>query len=388
MCIHLVSNRLKSLLQCEKLEYNPEQQRVAYYFDRLLIDLYRQNNIHKWGFLSRLWDRWRGNNHFIKGIYLCGDVGQGKSMIMNIFFSLACLDKKCKLHFHEFMKDVHSQIAIHRKNIESGESPKYDPIPLVADSIALKATLLCFDEFMVTNIVDAVILSRIFTELFARGCILVATSNVIPEDLYKDGINGDFFIPFIDLLKTKVEVISLDSGHDYRRKKRLILPIYMTPLNSYTSKNMNQLWKYIIADNSSVPLDILSKGGYNIHVPASAGKVSRFSFFDLCDKPLAASDFMEIARRFDIVFIDNVPIFKGDHRDWIRRFIMIIDVFYENKICLIMSSETDIESFFIHVVLGDVECKRAVSRLFEMFSEKYVSNHKIVMDACKIFLSR
>lgn len=385
----LVSSKLLSLVQDGKLKYNSEQNRVASSFDRLLTDFHQETKKNRWNFFSRLWLYWQGKNSFIKGIYLYGGVGQGKSMIMNIFFALACVEKKQKLHFYEFMKDVHFKLIEHRNKIESGEAKEYDPIPLVANSIAMESKLLCFDEFMVTNIADAVILSRLFTELFARGCVLVSTSNVNPDNLYKDGINGDFFVSFITLLKEKVEVISLESDKDYRREKHSFLPTYITPLNSDTSELMDRLWIYIIGDNPSVPLDITAKGGYNIHVPASSGKVSRFSFFDLCDRPLSASDFIEIADRFNVVFIDSVPFLDGDRRDWVRRFIILIDVLYENKVCLIMSSEVSIEKFFSRSLgLDEFEFKRTVSRLFEMFSVKYVKNHKNVMDACKFFLSR
>ncbi|EMS36036.1 AFG1-family ATPase [Candidatus Liberibacter americanus PW_SP] len=376
------------LVQNRKLKYSSEQHRVATSFDRLLTDLHKQADKSIFEFFSRLWRYFTGKNVFIKGIYLYGGVGQGKSMMMNIFFSLACVEKKRKIHFYEFMKDVHCRLNEHRNKIESGRSKEYDPIPLVAHSIAMESKLLCFDEFMVTNIADAVILSRLFTELFAAGCILVLTSNVKPDNLYKDEINGDFFASFINLLKDKMEVISLESETDYRREKHSFFPTYISPLNSYTSELMDKLWFYIIGDNPSISLDITAKGGYNIHVPFSSGKVSRFSFFDLCDKAFSASDFMEIADRFNIIFIDNVPFFDGDRRDWIKRFIMLIDVFYENKVCLIMSSEIGIEKFFSNRLgLDEFEFRRTVSRLFEMFSVKYIKNHKNVIDACKFLLS-
>lgn len=382
---YLVSSKIVSLIRDGKLKYNSDQERVALSFDRLLNDLYKRKKFFEGGFFSFWKKLWRPP--FIKGIYLYGDVGQGKSMLMNLFFELAPTEKKCKRHFYEFMKDVHCRIIFHRKQIESGAIRESDPMPLVANSIASEVNLLCFDEFMVTNIADAVILSRLFSELFLRGCVVVVTSNFIPDNLYKDEINRDVFMPFINILKKELEVISLDSGQDYRRRKEKILPFYMSSLDSHTETLMNKLWDHMRKGQESPVLNISAKGGYKIHVPSSFKRVSRFSFFDLCDRSFSANDFVEIAMRFDVVFIDNIPFLKGDRKDWIRRFIMLIDVFYEYKVCLIVSSEVDINNFFSDQLgTENFEFQRTISRLFEMFSVQYVSKCKIVMDAYKVLL--
>ncbi|MBA5724168.1 cell division protein ZapE [Candidatus Liberibacter sp.] len=381
----IVRDRLAELIHDGKLRHDPGQERIAASFDRVLDDFYKRKDLRKWR--SWLLSFFQRRSHCIKGLYLYGDVGQGKSMLLDLFFTLAPVEKKRKFHFYEFMEEVHRRIAMHRKKLGSGESQEYDPILPVAASIVAEASLLCFDEFMVTDVADAVILSRLFSELFARNCVLVATSNVAPENLYKDGINRDIFVPFIALLNQTVEVISLDSGQDYRRKKSLIFPIYVTPLNALSAEIMDKLWIEITAGNTFCSTDILAKGGYNIHVPAFCGKIARFSFLNLCGRHFSASDFLEIATRFSIVFIDDVPILGEDRRDWMKRFIMLIDVFYECNICLIMSSEADIEDFFsCKSGIEGFEFNRTVSRLFEMCSESYVSNHKIVVDVCnKVF---
>ncbi|MBL0849256.1 MAG: cell division protein ZapE [Candidatus Liberibacter ctenarytainae] len=389
MSFNLLSSKMMLLIQDKKLKYDPAQQRIASSFDRVLTDLYQYNRLRKWIFFSWLWRYWKKDTYFTKGIYLYGDVGRGKSMIMNLFFMLAPIEKKTKIHFYTFMEDVHRRIAAYRKKIESGEICESDPILLVASSISLEIELLCFDEFMVTNIADAVILSRLFSELFKHGCVLVATSNVFPENLYQNGINRDFFLPFISLLNQKLEVISLDSDRDYRRTEHMILPIYMTPLSPAVAQMMDQLWAYITQDNNPSPsMDIDSQRGYTIHVPSYCKRVSRFSFFDLCDKPLSATDFAEIAIQFDVVFIENIPFVEGDRRDWIRRFMMLVDVFYERNVCLILSSEVSIEKIFSRRLgAEEFEFKRTISRLYEMFTAQYVSNHQKVMDACKVLFS-
>ncbi|XCD78201.1 cell division protein ZapE [Candidatus Liberibacter asiaticus] len=389
MSLDLVSSRLISLIQDKKLKYNPAQESVVKSFDRLLVDLYKQQKQEQ-GIFSWLWNL-RGIKRkycSMQGIYLHGDVGQGKSMLMNLFFALVPIEKKCRLHFYEFMKDVHSRIIMYRKKIEFGEILESDPIPLVASSIALESRVLCFDEFMITNIADAIILSRLFAALFSHGCIIVMTSNFIPENLYKDEINRNVLVSFIELLEKKLEIISLDSGQDYRRKEQSILPIYMTPLNSYNRVLMDKLWAHITKGKKSLSLNISTEGGYEIHVPFFCSRVSRFSFFDLCDRPLSANDFVEIANRFDVVIINHIPLLKEDRKDWIKRFIMLIDVFYEHKIGLIISSEENIEDLFPYKLRkGAFEIQRTVSRLYEMFSAQYIGKNKIIIDACKILLS-
>ncbi|MEG8099133.1 cell division protein ZapE [Candidatus Liberibacter brunswickensis] len=382
----LVGRKLFSLIKDKNIKYNPDQHRVARSFDLLLSNLHEQQKLEN-SFFSWSWMGIKKKHYSTQGIYLYGGVGQGKSMLMNIFFDLVPIEKKCKIHFYEFMKNVHSRILMYRQKIESREISKSDLIQLVADSIFLEFTVLCFDELMVTNIADAVILSRLFAALFSRGCIIVMTSNFIPENLYKDGINRDLFIPFITILRDKLEVICLDSGKDYRRQDKKVLPVYITPLSSCNRVLIDRLWVHITKGKKTLSCDITAEGGYDVHIPAFCERSARFSFFDLCDRLLTANDFLEIATRFDIIIIYDIPLLKKDHKDWIKRFIMLIDVLYEHKTGLIISSEVDINNFFYDQGVTTFEFQRTVSRLLEMFSVQYVSRHSIIMDVCNILLS-
>ncbi|QTP64432.1 cell division protein ZapE [Candidatus Liberibacter africanus] len=388
MFFDFVGGELVSLVQDKKIKYDPNQERVAKSFDRILANLYKHKKQES-SIFSKILNFLTINRKYslIKGIYLYGGVGKGKSMLMNIFFTLVPTKKKCKLHFYEFMKSVHSRIITYRNKIEIGEITESDLISLVAESIILESRVICLDELMVTNIADAMILSRLFSALLSRGCIIVITSNFIPESLYEDGINRDLLIPFITLLREQLEVICLDSEQDYRRKEKTVLPIYITPLDSDNRVLMDKLWAYIIKGNKSLSCDIVTEVGYKIHVPFFCDRTARFSFFDLCDRLLSANDFVEIATRFDIVIIDDIPLLKRDHKDWIKRFIMLIDVFYEHKTGLIISAEVGIELLFSDQGVLKFEFQRTISRLFEMFSVQYIGRHHIIVDVCNILLS-
>jgi cell division protein ZapE len=285
------------------------------------------------------------------------------------------VEKKRRCHFHEFMADVHNRVHAHRQKLKNGETKQADPIPPVAAQLLAEAELLCFDEFTVTDIADAMILARLFTDLFANGCTLVTTSNVVPDNLYKDGLNRGLFLPFIDLLKQNVEVVSLDSPIDYRMEKVKSLPVYVTPLDGAADQAMDMAWHHLTAGQVVAPVEIAMKGR-SVLVPRAAGRVARFTFRDLCEKPLGASDFLAIADRFDTVFIDHIPLLSADRRNETKRFIILIDALYDHTVRLFASAAAMPEDLLgTRKGTEGFEFDRTASRLFEMRSADYLALH-------------
>jgi cell division protein ZapE len=305
-----------------------------------------------------------------------GSVGRGKTMLMDMFFKKAAVDKKRRAHFHEFMADVHNRIHEHRQKLKRGETKLTDPVPPVAASLFEEAQLLCFDEFSVTDITDAMILARLFTELFSLGCVLVATSNVAPENLYKDGLNRGLFLPFIPLLEANVDVVTLDSPTDYRMQKLASLPVYVTPLDGRADAAIETAWHELTAGQKPAPVEIPMKGR-SIHVPMAAGRVARFSFHDICSVPLAAADYLQVADRFDAVFVEHVPQLGPERRNEAKRFINLVDALYDHSVRLFISAESAPD----HILLEKrgtegFEFDRTVSRLYEMRSPDYLELHQ------------
>jgi cell division protein ZapE len=274
------------------------------------------------------------------------------------------------------MADVHNRVHAHRQKLKNGETKQADPIPPVAAQLLAEAELLCFDEFTVTDIADAMILARLFSELFANGCTLVTTSNVVPDNLYKDGLNRGLFLPFVELLKKHVEVVTLDSPTDYRMEKLESLPVYVTPLDGAADQAMDMAWRHMTGGHLVAPTEIPMKGR-SILVPRASGRVARFSFSDLCEKPLGASDFLANANRFDTVFIDHIPFLNADKRNETKRFIILIDALYDHSVRLFASAAAMPED-----LLGKrkgtegFEFDRTASRLFEMRSADYLALHQ------------
>jgi cell division protein ZapE len=224
----------------------------------------------------------------------------------------------------------------------------------------------------VTDIADAMILSRLFTELFQRGSVLVATSNVAPDDLYRDGLNRQLFLPFVGLLKKNTDIVSLDTPTDYRLEKARSLPVWLTPLGNLTDARMEAAWSEVTAGHRSQPDRIEMKGRF-IHVPAAAAGAARFTFHDLCEQPLGAADYMEIAARYKTILIENIPVLPPDRRNETKRFINLVDMLYDNHIRLIASAEAMPEQLVpVRKGTAGFEFDRTVSRLFEMRSEEYL----------------
>ncbi len=298
------------------------------------------------------------------GLYMYGTAGVGKSMLMDMFFDFAPLVQKRRVHFHEFMPEVQSLLKTMREQDDSK-----DVIMGAAEHIAKETHLLCFDEFHVSNITDAMILGRLFEALLACGVVIVATSNIAPEDLYKDGLQRDRFLPFIDLLKSRFDILHLKSAEDYRLRHLENLTLYFNAKKKAEKKSYADAFESLTGKKQGEPCK-LSVGKRSLSVPEAIGQVCRFDFTDLCGKALGASDYMVLAEKFRIVFLTGVPIFTNELRNEMKRFITLIDVFYENKTVLFMTSDgafADLGQGRDHAF----EFQRTYSRLEEMRSAEY-----------------
>ncbi|MBB3313561.1 cell division protein ZapE [Rhizobium sp. BK196] len=370
-----VTEQLKSLTASGTLQVDSAQMDVAKCLDRVLAALKRKQPAAKSSALGWLFAPKKKTEAGIRGLYIYGSVGRGKTMLMDMFFQMAPCRKKRRAHFHEFMADVHNRIAVHRQKLKNGETKQADPMPPVAAALFAEAELLCFDEFTVTDIADAMILSRLFSELFERGCVLVATSNVEPDNLYKDGLNRGLFLPFVSLLKKHVEIVSLDSPTDYRMEKLNSQPVYLVPIDERTDMAMDASWTQALHGRKAQPTEIAMKGR-TIHVPLAVDRMARFSFSALCEKPLGAADFLAIAERFDTIFLDHIPLLGPEKRNQIKRFIILIDTLYDHGTRLYASAAAMPEDLLIERRGTEgFEFDRTASRLFEMRSAEYLAAH-------------
>jgi cell division protein ZapE len=300
------------------------------------------------------------------GLYIWGKVGRGKTMLMDLFFEAVDFAPKRRVHFHAFMAEVHELIGLARKNNPG------DPIQEVAKALAKSARLLCFDEFHVTDIADAMILGRLFAALFERQVVVVATSNVPPEGLYKDGLNRQLFVPFIELLRTKANVMELVSAKDYRLEKLAGHPLYFTPLGPAAEASVRAAFQRISGATRGLPTELEVKGRM-VPVPEAVDGVAKFEFDDLCMKPLGALDYLAIARAFHTVVIANVPALDRQRRAEARRFITLIDTLYDARVGLVISAATQPDAIY---PAGDEAFlfERTASRLIEMRSEAYLAS--------------
>ncbi|MGD9867946.1 MAG: cell division protein ZapE [Hyphomicrobiales bacterium] len=307
----------------------------------------------------------RKGNGAPQGLYMFGGVGRGKTMLMDLFFESTSYRPKRRLHFHEFMGEAHELIARFRKTHEG------DPIPRVAQAIASEASLLCFDELHVTDIADAMILGRLFEAMFATGgVVVVATSNSAPDDLYRDGLNRALFLPFIEVVKQRMEVLQLEAATDYRLEKLQGSELYFTPANAAARKKMRAAWKRLTGKGRGEPVTLEVKGR-KVTVPEAAMGVARFGFHDLCGKPLGASDYLAIAHQFHTVLLEGIPVFRTVHRNQARRFINLIDVLYDNGVRLLASAEAEPDD--LYRIEGASLFERTASRLIEMRSDAYLA---------------
>jgi cell division protein ZapE len=308
-----------------------------------------------------------------RGLYIHGEVGRGKTMLMDLFFQHSSVAHKRRAHFHEFMAEVHERIYGYRQNISRGEIADGDVIALTAASIFDEAWLLCFDEFHVTDIADAMILGRLFKKLFELGTVVVATSNVAPEDLYKGGLNRTLFLPFIAQISDHMEVLRLDARADFRLEKLAGVKMWLVPADGAADAALDKAWARMTGNAKCKPRDISIKGRI-LHVPCSADGVARFPFADLCEKPLAASDYLRLAHDYHTILVDRIPVMDYGERNAAKRFITLIDTLYDNAVKLMASAATDPVSLYLATEGHEAnEFKRTSSRLIEMSSESYLA---------------
>ncbi len=300
-----------------------------------------------------------------RGLYLWGDVGRGKSMLMDMFFAETRMKKKRRAHFNAFMVQTHARIHAERRT-RRGE----DPIMVVARMIAEEADLLCFDEFQVTDIADAMILGRLFEQLWAKGVVIVATSNTPPQKLYAGGLNRQLFLPFIALIEKKLDIVALNGPTDYRLQRMSGIKVYQTPLDAEADAAMDAAWERL-TDEKRGPAAKLEVLGRVLHVPQAAKGVARFSFADLCAKPLAAVDYLAIAQEYHTVLIDHIPRLLESERNEARRFILLIDTLYDEGTKLVCSAAAPPEALYVSGD-GAEAFRRTASRLSEMQSEDYI----------------
>jgi cell division protein ZapE len=309
----------------------------------------------------------------IKGLYIYGEVGRGKTMLMDLFYEASPVTRKRRVHFHEFMLDVHERVYAIRQQMKLGAHADEDPIRLVADALAEQAWLLCFDEFHVTDIADAMILGRLFTQLFAHGIVLVATSNVALEDLYKDGLNRSLFVPFIHMLESHVDVVRLDARTDFRLQKLAGLPVWYVPADAKADAALDDAWRRLAGGRAGAAQDLALKGRA-VHVPLAAMGIARFTFHDLCEEPLAAADYLRIAREYHTIILDHVPAMTYDNRNAAKRFIILIDTLYDMNVKLIASAAAEPDALYrADEGFEAAEFKRTASRLIEMRSQAYLA---------------
>ncbi len=353
----------KQKLNKGEIQSDPAQLHAAQVLDNLYLDIVKSKS-KKWyaGLLHKKSD-------VTRGVYIYGGVGRGKSMLMDLFFSVLpeTLQKR-RVHFHEFMIETHDYFHDRRQDEDFGVGID-GLLPSYACRIAETSRVLCFDEFHVTDVADAMILGRLFTALFEQGVLVVATSNWAPDDLYKGGLQRDRFLPFIELLKSHMQVVHLDSPTDYRTQFNGTGEYYLCPVNEFTDRKMDVLFKRLTQDAPAVS-EVLKVKGREIEVAEAAAGVARFTFQQLCEQPHGAEDFIKIAETYHTVFLENVRKMGYDRRNEAKRFMTLIDALYENKTKVIISAAAPPERLYYghdHAF----EFERTISRLQEMQSAEY-----------------
>jgi cell division protein ZapE len=302
-----------------------------------------------------------------QGLYIFGAVGRGKSMLMDLFFETAPVEKKRRVHFHEFMLEVHDRLHRHRQEATA----EGDDVAVLADAIAADATLLCFDEFQVTNIADAMLLGRLFAALFDLGVVVVATSNLAPEDLYAGGLQRDRFLPFIALLKERLDILELDGLVDYRLARLKGMRVYHQPLDAAAAAALDDAFAQLTDGAAGAP-STLTVQGRRLTVPQAAKGVARFRFADLCERPLGAADYIAIATHFHTLVLAEIPQMSRALRNEARRFMTLVDALYEHKVNLICSAAAAPDELYVDGD-GAFEFRRTASRLMEMQSRDYLA---------------
>ena len=364
--MHSINARYQALVAAGELAADADQAQAA----AKLADIQQQleavppRGSTLWRFLGKKPDP-------VRGLYLWGGVGRGKSMLMDLFFDAVQIHRKRRAHFHEFMLDIHARLKVER------DKERGDPIPPVVAGLADEARLLCFDEMVVNNMADAAIMSRLFAGLFDAGVTVITTSNRHPDDLYKDGLNRQLFRPFIELVKARLDVMALDGPTDYRRDRLGQARTWLTPNGAGATKELSEtffrLTDYPPEDRAHVPaMDLDVEAGRMLHVPKALKGVAVFSFKRLCAAARGAADYLAIARRFHTVIIVGIPVLGPQNRNEAARFVTLIDALYEYRVKLLASADAAPDALY-PVGDGRFEFDRIVSRLLEMQSQDYLA---------------
>lgn len=342
---------------------DPQQIEAAKALDDLLERL--DTDPPKQSFFTRRWSA-------PKGLYMWGGVGRGKSMLMDWFYNAAQIESKARVHFHAFMIDIHARIHAWRQD----DSQTGDPIEPIAKAVAKQSRLLCFDEFHVTDITDAMILSRLFAALWDEGVVVVATSNRAPDALYKNGLNRPLFEPFIDLMTQHMIIHAFEGDVDHRLRQLSEAPVYYTPLGPKTEAAMDAAWSRLTGAAVGRPTTLTVQGRELVLRETTAG-VARTDFNRLCATTLGAADYLRLSHAFQTLILDNVPQMNPDSRNEAKRFVMLVDALYETRTKLVMSAAVEPAELYVSGD-GAFEFERTASRLIEMRSEDYLGQRRVM----------
>jgi cell division protein ZapE len=357
-----VTAALQRLVEVEVLQRDPLQAAAARELDRVAVELAREPK----GGLSRLFG---GAPEPVRGAYLVGQVGRGKTMLMDLFFEQVPIARKRRVHFHEFMDEMHQAITAFRKSGHGRGNA--DPIAAVTKPLLDEVRLLCLDEFQVQDITNAMLLGRLFGQLWAAGVTVVATSNTRPDDLYENGLNRQLVLPFIAELKARCEVVGLDGPTDYRRLKFEGEEVYRFGSGPEVDAAMDRLWLRLTGGVAGEAGELRSLGR-SIPVPRQAMGAARFSFAELCERPLGARDYVKLSHAFDALMIERVPQFDRTRTDASKRFILLVDTLYDRGVKLAASFAAPLDELG-HDGKTKAEFARCVSRLIEMQSAQYLA---------------
>jgi cell division protein ZapE len=366
-----IAERYRALVSDRRFEFDPAQAQLVGKLDALADKLKDYKPEGKPSSLSRLFGVKAAEPP--RGLYIHGPVGRGKTMLMDMFFEAVEGPPKRRAHFHAFMADVHASLNQWRQARKRGEVAGEDPIAPVAAELAREASLLCFDEFSVRDIADAMILSRLFTALLAAGVVVVATSNVAPGELYKDGLNRALFLPFIALIEERLDAVELDARTDYRLEKLRRAPVYYTPLSPKADAALDAAFLALTGHKRGAParIELL---GRQLDVPQAIDGVARFDFDTLCRRPLGAADYLKLAQRFHTLIVDRIPLLGESERNEAKRVIILIDALYDMRVKLIASAAGEPQTLYSGADGAEAfEFKRAASRLHEMRSAEYLA---------------
>ena len=356
-----------------RIERDGAQAAVIRKLDALSLSLNESRRAKKSSALGWLFGARAASAPAPRGLYIWGPVGRGKTMLMDLFHDSVEIEKKHRIHFHAFMAEVHRRIFAWREKRKAGLVKGDDPIAPVAEELCGETRLLCFDEFAVTDIADAMILGRLFQALWACGLTVVATSNVEPDGLYKDGLNRALFLPFIEMIEDHMEVVRLDARTDFRLEKLSGAPVFLSPADAEARAALDRAFLSLTGVEKGEPFH-MSVMGHDVTAPQAVGRVGRFDCADLCKKPRGAADFVAIAEYFHVLFVDNIRAIHPDERNEAKRFINFIDAVYDQRVKLIASAEVAPERIYpADRGYEAFEFARTISRLKEMGSMEYMA---------------